>query len=291
MAEPRNGCNAIIEPFRLFHALGRVFYFNRTTGDCLEILTIEIINWEKHNPKRDQKSYTWLRLNNDICTDPELFGLDPEQKFCWIEILCQASRKNNGTITVNLNQISDVTKVSIIKISKLIQFLQLKPIIKVHDRALPQTAVTTTPTYERDVRHETNATNVRDERISPKRKCVREPADKTLGSKIWDEYAEAYEGRYGTPPVRNAAVNSKCTQLAKRLGEDAPAVARFFVSHNRQFYVLKSHPIGMLLADAEGLHTEWVKGKQTTNTEARAAENKQQIVNAWAKHLEPEEVK
>ena len=99
----------------------------------MEILTIEILEWERYNPKRDQKSYTWLRLDNGIVYDPELFGLDADQKFCWIAMLCQASKKNDKTITINLSQISDATKVSIVKISKLLEFLQLKQLISIHD--------------------------------------------------------------------------------------------------------------------------------------------------------------
>ena len=113
--------------------------------------------------------------------------------------------------------------------------------------------------------------------------------EKTLGSKIFESYFSAYQRRYGKDPIRNGTVNGQCTQIAKRLGEDGIAVADFYVRHNRQYYVLKSHPIGLLLSDAEGLHTEWFNGKQVTTTEARATENKQQVVNAWAKHLTPKE--
>ena len=120
------------------------------------VLQIEIINWDKYNPKRDQKEYTWLRLNNDSATDPELFGLSAEQKFAWIEILCQASRKNKGTLSLNLDQLAHICQVSVAKIKQLIEFLQVKPIIKVHDRARTPIVADTTPTYER-----TNDTNER----------------------------------------------------------------------------------------------------------------------------------
>lgn len=115
--------------------------------------------------------------------------------------------------------------------------------------------------------------------------------DKTLGSRIFESYSEAYLKRYSKEPIRNTTVNTQCMNIGKRLGEDAVEVAKFYVTHNRQYYVLKSHPIGLLLTDAEGLHTEWFNGKQTTTTEARAAENKQQIVNVWSKHLTPEGAK
>jgi hypothetical protein len=111
------------------------------------------------------------------------------------------------------------------------------------------------------------------------------PAEKSLGAKIFDAYAQAYWARYGVEPARNATVNGQCSQLAKRLGEEAIAIVRFYVSHNRAFYVQKSHPIGLALSDAESLRTEWLTGKQVTGVEARATENKQQLVNAFGKFL------
>src|SRR5262245_19632821 len=99
-------------------------------------MKIKILNWEKHNPKRDQKTYTWLRLNNDISTDPDLFGLSAAEKFVWIEMLCQASRKNAGEISINAQQISHVCGVTLDTVLNVISFLQQKPIIRVtHDRA------------------------------------------------------------------------------------------------------------------------------------------------------------
>ncbi len=50
-------------------------------------MEIEIRSWSKYNPKRDQKTYSWLRLNNDIATGPTFFGLSNEEKFITIALL------------------------------------------------------------------------------------------------------------------------------------------------------------------------------------------------------------
>lgn len=132
--------------------------------------TIEIINWDEYNPKRDQKTYTWLRLDNGISTDVDLFGLDAEQKFVWIEILCQASKKNTGFVTLNVGYLEHITGVKKAKIHALVTFLQENGKINVHDNLRPRAVVpeseppvVTTPTYvrtyERDERNETNVTN------------------------------------------------------------------------------------------------------------------------------------
>jgi hypothetical protein len=92
-------------------------------------------------------------------------------------------------------------------------------------------------------------------------------------AETWKFYAGAYYRRYGTDPVQNATVNGQLAQLVKRLGaKEAPAVAQFFVSHNRGLYVSAKHPVNLLLRDAEGLRTEWATGHQVTDTEARNAD-------------------
>ncbi|MDA8153126.1 MAG: YdaU family protein [Acidithiobacillus sp.] len=86
----------------------------------------------------------------------------------------------------------------------------------------------------------------------------------------WEAYSQAYQGRYGTEPVRNQKVNSQLANLVKRLGQaEAPAVAAFFVNHNGRFYVQGMHQVDLLLRDAEKLRTEWVTRQQPVNRPAR----------------------
>lgn len=78
----------------------------------------------------------------------------------------------------------------------------------------------------------------------------------------WQCYAEAYQVRYGTAPVRNARINAQIRQFVQRLGADAaPQVARFYLHHEAAAYVRGAHTVGLMLADAEKLHTEWAIGR------------------------------
>ncbi|WP_239058846.1 hypothetical protein GL267_002960 [Acidithiobacillus ferrianus] len=86
----------------------------------------------------------------------------------------------------------------------------------------------------------------------------------------WEAYSQAYQGRYGTEPVRNQKVNGQLAHLVKRLGQDeSPAVAAFFVNHNGRFYVQGMHQVDLLLRDAEKLRTEWVTRQQPVNRQPR----------------------
>ena len=99
--------------------------------------------------------------------------------------------------------------------------------------------------------------------------------DKILNLKVWDAYREEYLTRYRVEPVRNASVNAKISQIAKRLGDDAPEVVRFFVNHPDSFYVRAMHSIGLCLRDAEALSTQWRKGKAITSNDMRNYERNQ----------------
>lgn len=98
------------------------------------------------------------------------------------------------------------------------------------------------------------------------------PVDLVLNSEIWKSYSEAYQSRYGALPVRNARVNSQIKQIGQSLGSEAPAVVRFFVSHNNAFYVRGVHKIGLCLADAEGLRTQWATDTKITARDAQHAD-------------------
>jgi hypothetical protein len=74
-------------------------------------------------------------------------------------------------------------------------------------------------------------------------------------------------------PVRNSKANALMQALVRRLGStESPAVAAFFVAHNRAIYVNARHAPELLVRDAEGLRTQWATGIKATPLEARSAE-------------------
>lgn len=113
------------------------------------------------------------------------------------------------------------------------------------------------------------------------------PGLRDAARQVWDAYAEAYAQRYGEPPVRNAKVNRNVLDLCRRLpASEAPAVAAFFVRNNSRFYVAKGHALGLLLADAEKLRTEWATGRSVTETEARLVDRTQATGNTFNRLIE-----
>ncbi len=103
-----------------------------------------------------------------------------------------------------------------------------------------------------------------------------ETALQTACKETWKFYSDSYFNRYSIEPKRNPKVNSIVKQFVQRIGhEESPHVAAFYVSHNEQFYVKKTHPVELMLKDAEGLHTQWATGKTMTGTRARQIDQSQ----------------
>jgi uncharacterized protein YdaU (DUF1376 family) len=93
---------------------------------------------------------------------------------------------------------------------------------------------------------------------------------KTPVSLVWDAYSIAYEARYGVPPVYNAKVFGMLAQFVKRLPvEVAPQVAASYLGNNAFTYTRCGHGVGMMLQDAEKLHTEYMTGRRITDEAAR----------------------
>lgn len=108
----------------------------------------------------------------------------------------------------------------------------------------------------------------------------------------WKLYSNAYFARYNTQPTRNQKINTMVKQFVQRIGhEESPHVAAFYVSHNEQFYVKKTHSVELMLKDAEGLRTQWAINKSMTGTRARQIDQHQanySVVSEAMKILEGE---
>lgn len=122
------------------------------------MIRIEIKNWTKYNPKRAQKTYTWLRLDNDLPNDPKLFCLNPEQKWLWICLLCLTSKHNEGHVEISVEWLSHHSGV---KDSQIVKALEsMKKVGLLHFTTPDYTRLhDTTPTDGRT--NETNETDGR----------------------------------------------------------------------------------------------------------------------------------
>ena len=109
-------------------------------------------------------------------------------------------------------------------------------------------------------------------------------------SDAWDAYRCAYQDRYGVEPLRNQKTNAILCKLVDASGSTlAPALAAFYVTHNKSFYVQQRHPVEFLLKDVQSIHTDMMLGEQMTNQKARQADKTQSSANVWNNLLKSEQ--
>lgn len=117
---------------------------------------------------------------------------------------------------------------------------------------------------------------------------ITKPAKKEsgLGIPVWNAYEKAFEHRYGFMPPRSAKSNKACADMAKRLGTDAAAVAKFYVEQNDPVWIRLHHPIGVLYQNCESVFSMWKTGKVITYGESRQIEKQGTNMNASREFLE-----
>jgi hypothetical protein len=105
--------------------------------------TIEVVNWDKYNPRTDSKKPSWFRFENTIATGPSFFGLDAEQKWLWVFILSLVSQANGAGVVWNSAYAQQLTGVKPKKQDETIEifekFARLRVSREVTERVSPAT--------------------------------------------------------------------------------------------------------------------------------------------------------
>lgn len=64
-------------------------------GKYPEEITVTVLNWEKHNPRKDVKKNWWFKVSNDIFDDPRIQRLTPEMFATFIFLLSRCSKEGS----------------------------------------------------------------------------------------------------------------------------------------------------------------------------------------------------
>jgi hypothetical protein len=117
----------------------------------------------------------------------------------------------------------------------------------------------------------------------PKRsKAVAVKTEKQQGNAdTWNAYANAYFNRYGIEPLRNAQINTQISKFVDVVGiELAPVLARFYINLDTPFYLQKTHPVGLMITDAQAIRTQYLTGRQITRQDIKRVEQSRTSRNA-----------
>ena len=97
------------------------------------------------------------------------------------------------------------------------------------------------------------------QKVEARPKAVK-PRVSTAGT--WTAYSIAYRERYGVDPLRNGTVNGQLAHLVRRLGDEAPDVARYYLDLEDGLYRREGHSVGVLLKHCEHLRTLWARSRK-----------------------------
>jgi len=73
-------------------------------------ITVDIINWEKFNPRNDRANHSWFRFQNGFFENQDLFGVSNLGIACFLFILCTASKKGSSKVEISLPYFSALRK-------------------------------------------------------------------------------------------------------------------------------------------------------------------------------------
>lgn len=97
---------------------------------------VEIVNWNKFNPRNDMKVMSWFRMSSELGHDQKLFGLRPDEKWVWIFLLCEAAKKTGSKFKTDLQYLAYYTRVDEKLITHTLDYLEEQNLIKI-DRSKP----------------------------------------------------------------------------------------------------------------------------------------------------------
>lgn len=88
------------------------------------VYQITVINWAKHNPRKDVKHPSWFAFNNRMVEDADFFDFNHAEFKAWIYVLSRASQKQSGEIMVDARHAEQVCNIKISDFASAIQKLK-----------------------------------------------------------------------------------------------------------------------------------------------------------------------
>lgn len=105
-----------------------------------DFVEIEILNWDKYNPRGDVKKPSWFRFENSLIDDPQYFKWSAEELKALIYILSMASRKNSSRVMLYLEHAFDVCSVAEDTLRNVLQKMVLKQTLTILNESRAESA-------------------------------------------------------------------------------------------------------------------------------------------------------
>lgn len=116
--------------WHLFGELG-LFHTEENVDLSKDDIEIEILDWDKFNPRKDLKSMSWLRIEATIAINEKLFDLSPAGKWFWVYILSFSAMKMRGRNKFRLEYFGMQSGLSKKEIEATVKILVRENLIKI----------------------------------------------------------------------------------------------------------------------------------------------------------------
>lgn len=234
----------------------------------MEEITLIIKNWDRYQTKSERVRYKhWFRVNMDSGSSNGLFGLSAEQRWFWIQLLCECCRKNKSTISVKIDRFArlcDISKSSIISAIKILEENETVSVMSNNSRPT-HNLLNTHNSTEQNIT-EQNITQQNRSLIGSKAKAL-PPEKKTfLGKRLVGVYITSYQQRYGVRPVITNKVAGLIKLTAEELGIDyACDLVQTYLQMDDPWFKTKSHDFETFRANLNKVSTALQTGIDPNN--------------------------
>jgi hypothetical protein len=161
---------------------------------------VEIINWDKFNPRKDIKATHWFRLDNAIFENPDFFDFSHAEICFFVYLLSQASKKMAGAISLNLEHANRIGRFSDNEITSALDKLEQLSIIKYDKNEYVTQTLRIRDANDTLRTNEQNITNKQTILRREKSEVTKKPKGAASHPHAYlfiAEYVKAYQKRYG----------------------------------------------------------------------------------------------
>lgn len=207
------------------------------------MVEIEVLNWEKFNPRKDVSNPSWFRFEHNLFFDPDWDEFDGAEISVWLFLLSYASFKRKSVFKFSLEKLAARSRVELSKVESAFQKLQEKGCISATSRARNVDVTQTVPTRrDETIRNET----IRDgaKKTSPIAHATAPVAE--LRDAFLESYRKEFQREYAGWGAKENGMAAKWLKSVSL--ETAKRLAALYPKWNDPWVTKQGHPLGILVS-------------------------------------------
>jgi hypothetical protein len=253
-----------------------------------EIIEIEVVNWDKHQPKRkDVKHASWFALKHNIFDDPVIASLTDSEFKVFIGLLTLCSKLSQSCIRLSPRLLSSSIGCRTQFVHSCISKLEKYQMVRIVSRNVYGTLEDTRGYDTRGHDKRVSGTNGDGTQTTFDATEIKTPRSKTAPPEstiLWAIYQAEYQARWQKePPPRNARINSNLKKLVSEFGvESSTAMIKHFFKMPDAYYLKNFHPVGLLISQAHQIYASMTTGRTMSKGMMRSMETANTLQETFA---------